>query len=148
MPRLFVYGTLMCPDIFERASGLAPVGEGAQVKNHRCLLVKGEKYPGMVRAHGQSVRGLVYTFPSYIWPCLDAFEGGMYIRKPVTAWYEGGKRELVQSYLFRPEWRSRLSRTPWDFETFLAQDKAAFMQAHAPSEVVQAGVMKPPFRRP
>lgn len=148
MPRLFVYGTLMCPDVFEMVSGLTPVAEAAQVKNHRCLLVRGEKYPGMVRAHGQSVAGLVYTFPSYLWPCLDAFEGEMYMKKPVTAWYGNGKRELVQCYLFRPEFRSRLSRMPWDYEAFLARDKAAFMQAHAPAEGVQAGVMKPPFRRP
>lgn len=133
MARLFAYGTLMCPDIFAKVAGTAIVSSvPASVRNHRSLALRGEAYPGMVRSPGGEVAGLVYTFPSYLWTRLDAFEGGQYMKKPVTVWYDNGRRELVQAYLFRPECRHLLSRTVWDFDTFMRDAKQAFMTKHFP----------------
>jgi gamma-glutamylcyclotransferase (GGCT)/AIG2-like uncharacterized protein YtfP len=136
--RLFAYGTLRCPEILEKVIGTRLEGVPGRVNNHACLCVRGEHYPGLVLAHGSEVDGLVYTFPTYLWPRLDAFETEQYIRKPVTVWYPDGKRELVQAYLFRPEYRRLLVRTPWDFEAFLSQGKQAFLDgylsAHLPAE--------------
>jgi len=130
MPKLFSYGTMMCPEIIEKLAGKPLTGVPGRVKNHRALCVRGELYPGMVQGHGGEVEGLVYTFPSYLWPEFDAFEGEGYLRKPVRVWYDNGKRELVQAYLFHPEYRNRLTRKPWDFDTFLLSGKGAFMTTH------------------
>jgi len=130
MARLFAYGTLMCPEIIEKVAGMLPNAVPGKVKNHRCLCVRGEQYPGMVRGHGGVVAGLVYTFPSYLWPRLDAFEGEQYMRKSVTVRYESGRRELVHSYLFRPEFRRLLGRKTWDFEAFLSHGRASFLASY------------------
>jgi len=142
MARLFAYGTLMCPDIFEKITGQRPVAVSGRVKNHRCLCVRGEQYPGMVRGQGGEVAGLVYTFASYLWPRLDAFEGEQYMRKPVTVWYESGKRELVHSYIFRPEYRRLLTRAAWDYEAFLNGGREAFMASYIGWETTQRNAPK------
>jgi len=133
MPRLFSYGTMMCPEIIEKLAGKSLVGVPGRVKNHRVLCVRGELYPGMVQGSGGEVEGLVYTFSSYLWPGFDAFEGEEYLRKPVRVRYSNGKRELVQAYVFRPEYRSRLTRKPWDAEAFARDGLQPFMAAHFPA---------------
>ncbi len=147
MAKLFAYGTLKCPEVFEKLTGMPPraVMPG-KVKNHRCLQVRGEVYPGLIQGHGGLVEGLVYTFPSYLWSCFDAFEGEQYFKKPVTVRYENGKRELVQAYLFRPECRHLMSRTAWDYESFLQADKEAFIAAHITPVESGPRVLKPAFR--
>jgi len=132
MPRLFAYGSMMCPEVIEKLAGKPLTGVPGKVKNHRALCVRGELYPGMVQGHGGEVSGLVYTFPSYLWPAFDAFEGEEYLRKPVRVWYDNGKRELVQAYLFRPEYRSRLIRRPWDFDAFVRDGLQSFVAQHFP----------------
>jgi len=148
MAKLFAYGTLMCPEVFEKVTGMSPRAVlPGQVKNHRCLQVRGEVYPGLIQGHGGVVEGLVYTFPSYLWAVFDGFEGERYFKKPVTVHYENGKRELVQAYLLRPECRRLLSRSLWDINTFIEKGKEGFMAAHfSETEESGAGVMKPSFR--
>lgn len=136
MPRLFAYGTLMDAAVMHRVCGLSPAGVPARVKNHRRLCVKGEHYPGMVRGQGGVVDGLVYSIPSHLWLQLDDFEGEQYLRRPVTVWFEDGRRTLAHAYIFRPGCRRLLSREAWDFEAFLRNGKQAFidgyLKAHIP----------------
>jgi len=130
MARLFAYGTLMCPEIIEKIFGVPLSGVQGRVKNHVCLCVRGEHYPGLVRKHGGEATGIVYTIPSYLWKRLDAFEGEQYLRRPVTVWYDNGKRELIHTYIFRPEFRRLLSRKPWEYQSFLNDGKEAFMASY------------------
>ncbi|OIQ03579.1 MAG: hypothetical protein AUK36_03130 [Zetaproteobacteria bacterium CG2_30_59_37] len=134
MARLFAYGTLMCPEIMQKVAGMTLEGIPGLVKNHICLSVRGEAYPGMVKGQGGVVQGLLYTFSSCLWPVFDAFEGEDYVRKPVTVWLQGGKRELVHAYLFRPACRRLLTRTPWDFGTFLKDHKQSFIVDYLAAE--------------
>lgn len=147
MAKLFAYGTLRCPEIFEKLAGMPPRAVvSGKVKNHHCFVLRGEAYPGLIQGHGGVVEGLVYTFPSYLWSCLDAFEGEQYFKKPVTVHYENGKRELVQAYLLRPECRMLLTRTAWNYQAFLQSDKEAFISEHVRSAESGPGVLKPAFR--
>jgi len=70
MAKSFAHGTLMCPEIFEKLTGMSPraVAPG-KVKNHRCLVVRGQVHPGLIQGHGGVVKGLVHTFASYLWAC-------------------------------------------------------------------------------
>jgi len=148
MAKLFAYGTLMCSDVFEKLTGMSPraVVPG-KVKNHHCLRLRGEVYPGMVKGQGGVVDGKVYTISSFLWRVIDDFEGEQYFKKPVTVHYENGKRELVQAYLLRPECRRLLSRSLWDIDTFIEKEKEGFMAAHFDlAEESGPGVMKPSFR--
>ena len=138
MAKLFAYGTLMCPEIFEKVCGMTPRAVvPSRVRNYRCLCVRGEAYPGLVKGQGGVVEGLIYTFPSYLWSRLDAFEGAQYMRKPVTACYDNGKRELVQTYHFRPEFRHQLSRSTWNFEGFLTEGREAFIATYTGWQAAQ-----------
>lgn len=132
MAKIFAYGTLRCSDIFEKLTGSPPrATDPGRVKNHRCLCLRSQVYPGLIKGHGGVVDGVVYTFSSSLWPLIDAFEGEQYLRKPVTVWYDNGKRELVHTYIFRPEFRRLLSRAPWEYQGFLRDGKETFMASYS-----------------
>ena len=60
------------------------------------------------------------------WPRLDAFEGDEYQRSEVEVELAGGRRLMAWTYVFKPEFASRLGPGEWDFQRFLATGKARF----------------------
>jgi len=130
MPGLFVYGTLMCPDIFEKVTGVQLPARPAEVWGFRRFALKGEQYPALVKSRGGVVQGFVYSLPVQLWEKLDAFEGEQYKREPVMVWYEDGKSEPAMTYLFQPAFHHLLAGHDWDFESFLASGRESFMASY------------------
>jgi len=129
MPKLFVYGTLMHPEIFWRVTQLAVEGREAIAMHHDRLRVRGENYPGMVRKPGAVVPGLVLDISPSAWVKLDAFEGDEYIRRPLCIRYPDGSREQVQGYLFRRNLRKRLARERWESTQELSRNLSKWMKS-------------------
>lgn len=126
MTTCFTYGSLMCPDIMTFAAGRPLAGEPARLTGYRRLAVAGEDYPGIVEADDR-VEGVLYRgLDTRAWALLDAFEGEMYARLPVTVTLPSGSAEPAWTYVFKPEFRHLLRPEPWDFEAFLRQGKARF----------------------
>lgn len=128
---LFTYGSLMCEDIMTSVVGAPLRSTPAILPGYRRFLVRDEQYPGVIIAEGGSVAGRVYhDIAPEGWSRLDRFEGEMYDRAPVTVRYDSGVEAQVCCYVFRPQFRHRLTTTPWDFDAFLRSGKQIFQSQY------------------
>lgn len=120
MQHLFAYGTLMCPQIMAEASGLAPAHLAGRLTGYSRRTVRGEWYPGLVPEEGGLVEGVVYPgIPAPAWKRLDRFEGQMYARETVVIELADGSKTDACTYVFRPQFKRRLSAKDWDYLSFL-----------------------------
>ncbi|QEY31104.1 gamma-glutamylcyclotransferase [Synechococcus sp. RSCCF101] len=125
---LFVYGSLMCADIFERVSGVPARLEPAELPGYRRWSVRGEDYPAIVPDPPAVVAGrLVRALPAAAWPRLDRFEGELYRRCSVRVQLPGGRALPAQAYVLDPAERHRLDAPHWSFEAFLDGGKQRFL---------------------
>jgi gamma-glutamylcyclotransferase (GGCT)/AIG2-like uncharacterized protein YtfP len=123
----FTYGSLMCADIMARVVGRALLGEPARLAGHSRHPVRGETYPGVVEDPRGWVDGRLYRgVDAAALARLDAFEGGLYARRPVPVNPVGGGSCMAWCYIFRDEYRHLLRPGDWDFAAFLAAGKAEF----------------------
>ncbi|HJV25632.1 MAG TPA: gamma-glutamylcyclotransferase family protein [Aromatoleum sp.] len=128
MEHCFTYGSLMCEDIMSAVSGVRSRFAAASLEGFRRQPVSGQTYPGMVPTAGARVPGVLYLdLPASAWPRLDRFEGEEYERRQVVVRLADGRAEPAWTYVFRPEFATRLVEGEWDFERFLATGKARFM---------------------
>ena len=117
MHSLFCYGTLMYPPLLNHLLGGEADVREASLIGYRCLAVKGEKYPGIVPSTGERVRGLlVRRVPAGAWQRLDRYEGEFYRRESVEVKCADGRHDNAWAYVFRPRFRSRLSRRAWCYD--------------------------------
>jgi gamma-glutamylcyclotransferase (GGCT)/AIG2-like uncharacterized protein YtfP len=121
----------MCADIMTAVEGCTCASMPASLRGFRRRPVRGETYPGIMPEQGAAVPGVVYfDLPDGAWARLDAFEGEMYQRTRVTVALDDGRELRAHAYVFRPAYATRLGTGDWDFETFLAQGKAQFMNRY------------------
>ena len=133
MRNLFTYGSLMCEDIMFAVTGEPLRHTPALLPRYRRFLVKNEQYPGVVPSVEGQVQGVVYhDISPKGWSRLDRFEGDLYTRGLVAVRYEKGDEAMAYCYVFRPEFRDRLTGEEWDFETFLRRGKKIFQTYSAP----------------
>ncbi|MCB1774002.1 MAG: gamma-glutamylcyclotransferase [Gammaproteobacteria bacterium] len=127
MTGLFVYGSLMAPDIMQRASGHTGTAMPARLDGYFRGTIVDETYPGIVPAEGESVSGLFYPDlgPSAV-RRLDEFEGEMYERVAVEVDTAGG-RIAAQAYVVRAVFRHLLTRAPWTFDAFMRNGYRRFV---------------------
>ena len=125
--QLFAYGTLMCPEIMKTVSGLGPRHKPATIRDYSRRSVRGEWYPGLLPEIGGYVEGVVYCkIPRSAWKRLDQFEGKMYARQVVSVEVPDGSSIAAYTYVFRPEFRARLTAQEWDYAAFLREGRATF----------------------
>ncbi len=111
---LFVYGTLMWPDVLKTVIGRLPHMEDAVIEGYRRLKIKGVIYPALIRApsysvNGKLIRGLKYEELILI----DSFEGNEYERKKVIVKTPDGKEEAYV-YVFKDVYRDLLVDEDWE----------------------------------
>jgi gamma-glutamylcyclotransferase (GGCT)/AIG2-like uncharacterized protein YtfP len=136
---LFTYGSLMCEDIMASVGGARLTGIPAILPGFRRFLVRDEQYPGVVAEDAGTVAGLVYHRISPAgWSRLDAFEGEMYERRPVTVHLESGAATQVYCYVFRPEFHHRLTTEQWDYAAFLRNGKQLFQRQYCGFKTISA----------
>lgn len=114
MQNLFVYGTLMSPEVWQQLVKRDYRQLKATLPGYRRLQVKGADYPGLVPHKGGKVTGLVYlALHAQEIQRLNRYEGEEYTHHPVTLLLEDGSTLKATTYLFRPRYRSRLCSKEW-----------------------------------
>ena len=132
MRNLFTYGSLMCEDIMFAVTGDPLRRTPALLSGYRRFLVQNEQYPGVVPSSGGQVQGIVYhDISPKGWSRLDRFEGDFYTRSLVAVRYEMGDEAMAYCYVFRSEFRDRLTGDEWNFETFLRGGKKIFQTQYS-----------------
>lgn len=125
---LFTYGTLMALDIMGDVSGCALEGVGVILDGYERYGVRGEQYPGIIKAdHGRVEGVLYYNVPPEALTRLDLFEGKMYSREPVrVVRKDDGKFIEAMAYVITPESAHMLTGKAWDFNNFIQNGKQIF----------------------
>lgn len=126
---LFVYGTLLLPKIMQQVSQQRHFSRKAILYNFARYKVRGKRYPGIVREHGASVTGLLYSnVTPAAWRRLDDYEGHFYQRQQVEV--ELGQNEycLAWVYLVPVSQRHRLGWRDWSFAQFRQRHLQGFLQ--------------------
>lgn len=127
---LFVYGTLMLPEIMHAVSGYAGTGMPARLHHHRRRCLIGESYPAIVPQRGEHVDGVLYRGLSVRQVrLLDRFEGSMYQRVTVAVESRDGV-SLAAVYRLAPAYRRRLHHVAWSLQQFVARDRKAFVSGY------------------
>jgi gamma-glutamylcyclotransferase (GGCT)/AIG2-like uncharacterized protein YtfP len=120
-----------------RVAGCRLASVPARLAGYRRTLVRDEEYPGIAEAAGHEVDGVLYLdAPEEAIRRLDAFEGVMYDRREVLITTAGGEDRTVMTYVFRPEYRFRLTDITWDYQRFLDSGKERFVNGYFGFDVV------------
>lgn len=129
---VFVYGTLMVPEVLQLVLGRVPLGIEATLAGYKRHALLDEVYPAMVteteatpvpQVSGRLLRELTDSELQK----LDAYEGPMYGRVTAPVVTEEGNG-LAFAYVLHDEFRHLLTANDWDPQTFLRRDLQRFLQ--------------------
>ena len=127
-PPLFIYGTLLVPEVMRAVLGREIKPVPAALRGYRRLLVRGALHCGILPDPDSRVTGAVIDgLTSEDLAALDYFEEGMYERRRVEVKLESGRVTEAETFVVRPSHRHLLTRQPWDLETFRRDHLDAFL---------------------
>lgn len=128
---IFVYGTLLSPDIWQHVVHKNYKQEKAILKNFESRKIQNEVYPAIIPHDGTLVEGIVYYNVDAIdVQHLDIFEGEEYLRTLVQIETITGEKLTAMSYLYKERFWHKLTSSPWFFEEFLTKGKSKFMETY------------------
>jgi gamma-glutamylcyclotransferase (GGCT)/AIG2-like uncharacterized protein YtfP len=108
---LFIYGTLIDPNIQRKLLGRTLAVRDAVLKGYHRFAITGEPYPAVAPKTGSLVLGKVcFDISDSLFRILDMYEEielGMYLRIPVEI-VIGTQVHCVQSYVAGPALRGKL----------------------------------------
>ena len=120
---LFVYGSLLFPEILSAVLGRVPDSSQGTVNGWRAAALPGRTYPGLVPSHGSAAAGRLLTRLSRDeWQLLDAFEEDAYDLRRLTL--ADGRRGWA--YVWVDE--QQVSPDDWSPEQFAARHLSAFAE--------------------
>lgn len=126
---VFVYGTLLIPDMMQVVTGRIHESVPAVVRGYNRYSLLGRVYPGIVADANEAVAGLVYLdVDDDSLARLDYFEGPEYVRQQLSVHLDGGETLTAHAYVVPPTKRSLLSDRSWNLEEFCEHGLAAFLQ--------------------
>ena len=127
---LFVYGTLMVPEVMAAVCGYDSPGRPATLNGYRRRRVFGESYPAIAACGDESVDGILYPGVSTGQLArLDAFEGALYRRSPVMV-TAGDAATEATAYVVADPMRVLLTEEHWSLDTFVANHLDTFMSEY------------------
>lgn len=116
---LFVYGTLMVPQVMRSVSGHRGVAEPAYLPGFRRRSLRDAVYPAVIASAGDSVEGLLYRAVSAgELQRLDIFEGEQYRRMTVRVTVADGAVS-AETYVLASGLAGLLSDRDWSLAHFL-----------------------------
>ena len=128
---VFVYGTLMFDRVWSALIAKRYRRIDAQLAGFERLAVKGEVYPGLLKADGSIVDGvLVLDVDDMDVRVLDRFEGEMYARVRVYVELSNNSTIAAQAYVVREKFWHRLDPIDWDLDEFIRNGKERFKQSY------------------
>jgi gamma-glutamylcyclotransferase (GGCT)/AIG2-like uncharacterized protein YtfP len=129
---IFVYGTLMFDRVWSALIAKRYRKIDAQLAGFKRVCVTGEVYPGLLKADGGIVDGvLVLDVDDTDIRLLDRFEGKFYRRSDVMVSAKDGRLLQAQTYIFRDRYRYMLGNAAWDVNNFSNSAMEAFLAQYA-----------------
>ncbi|WP_344863349.1 gamma-glutamylcyclotransferase family protein [Planomonospora alba] len=119
---LFVYGTLMFPEVLRALLGRVPDSAPAEVAGWRAARLPGRVYPVLVPAPEGTARGLLITgLTAAEWRVLDEYEGPMYELRPVEL------TDARRGWAYVSADPAAASAEDWDAGRFVAEHLDAYL---------------------
>lgn len=112
---VFVYGTLLVPDIMREVTGRQYAGKPATLQGFRRYRLRGRSYPGIVPEANSRVDGMVFEVGSTALAALDRYEDPCYERRSVEVQTQTGLIP-AQTYIISPGRRHLLTDRDWDLD--------------------------------
>lgn len=115
---LFVYGTLLAPEILELVIGRPVESQPAILKGYACHYVQGATFPGIFRDGASQTEGRVLkNLRGSEIQALDQYEDSFYERLHVNVCSEGDEIDAM-AYVVPLVHRGVLSEEKWTWEEF------------------------------
>lgn len=148
---MFVYGSLLAPEVLQALLGRVPASVAATLAGHRRAALGGDRtYPGLVAssAAGHSVAGrLLLGLSAAERGVLDRFEGDEYVKCSVQVQPEGGGASPVEAEVYVFSGPGELLGGEWRYESWrsahlapFAADAAAWAAADASAPLHVSGL--------
>ena len=131
MTNVFLYGTLMHPDVWSRVTTGTYDAEPGVLHGYSRFRLRGLTYPGLVEDPDGRVEGIIRRdVAGEDLERLDRFEGHEYARRrvDVTCGVEGAL--ACDTYILREACRERLSTEAWDLDWFQRQGLERFLHEY------------------
>jgi len=117
--RLFVYGTLLAPELLRAIIGRSLQGVPAFLSGYSCYRVRRAAYPAVTREAGALTYGSLFSgIDRSQWESLDEFESNLYERHLVDVSLADESDVDAYTYVIANAHRDRLTCEAWDFEHF------------------------------
>lgn len=123
---VFVYGTLLLPQVQERVCGRPFPSRPASLHGYRRGFVAGQSYPSLSPCPGASVEGLLLEeVDATSLERLDRYEGDRYERISV-------RTEGVEAWAWQlsTEWQRLVTGEPWCLDRFVEESLADFLEGY------------------
>lgn len=122
--KLFVYGTLRDPLVYERVVGKKPsvFSNDFYLSDFSCFYVEGELYPGLAMVSDEVLEGSIFEVSEKEMECLKKYEDPedyelvqVALQKQLL---DGNTCEVVDAFIFVNKPSLILSDKQWSFERF------------------------------
>lgn len=119
MHKVFVYGTLLASEIYQRVVGYAVPGVAAILHDYERRAIRRAPYPAIIPKHGSAVKGVLYgQVNERALKALDDYEGEWYSREMVEVEADGQGSCMAFTYVLRPQHRRLLASGEWSYDDF------------------------------
>jgi len=149
---IFVYGSLIIPQVMRRVTGRSFSSEEAFLRGYAQFRLKDEADAALIPFPDKETDGVVYyDVDEETAGRLDAFAGARFERIEVNVETEGRAWVEAQTHILRRAQRKRLATEPWDELKFRSRDMDAFLRSPSlptPPPSTAAGRAAKPTRRP
>ena len=125
---VFLYGTLMIPQVMDAVSGTVYSSRPADLPGYRRVLIRDEVYPAIVPDPDSTVSGHCMEVDSNTLALFDTYEGPIYEREKLSIFMSQGRESLAHTYLVRPAFRYLLTNQPWDPDQFVRDHLGNFLK--------------------
>ena len=122
---LFVYGSLMFPEVVKAVIGKQLLMKDAVLKGYKRYKVENGEYPAIVKDEDSSVTGKLIEIDKNGLKVLDSFEGEEYKRETVLVEVDG-KKQKAEAYIWKSN--QKLSKT-WSLEEFKEKHIKKFIES-------------------
>ena len=130
MKHLFVYGSLMFDEVWNRLIKFPYEKLPAELEDYQRLIVRGETYPGLIENPLSKTQGvLVLNLKQKDLMLLDRFEGAYYQRKSVIV-NAVGQTYSAEVYVFKQMYKNLLSEKEWNEGIFKRQGLRVFVKRY------------------
>lgn len=127
---LFVYGTLMYPEIWKKVVSGTYEQQTAYLQGFQRWKVIGEYYPVIIPdLRAESIQGILYyALDEQDWKVLDRFEGNLYFREKVQVKTMEGNNLDAFVYVLKESWYQVIEYKPWSDYWFNRYGRHLFLK--------------------